>query len=88
MSIGLITTLGSVSCYILLPACKVEMRVERQLFWKEGDAFVSWHYCIFFHNMGNEINSFFRKLKVPEKISQLFTLIFRLKIRIILKTEL
>ena len=37
ISIDLITTLGSVDCYILLPACKVEMRVKRQLFWQAGD---------------------------------------------------
>ena len=29
ISIDLITTLGSVGCYILLPACKVEMPVKR-----------------------------------------------------------
>ena len=37
ISISLITTLESVGCYILLTACKVEMRVKRQLFWQPGD---------------------------------------------------
>ena len=37
ISIDLIAALGSVGCYILLPACKVEMRVKRQLFWQVGD---------------------------------------------------
>ena len=36
----LITTLGSVGCYILLlPACKIETRMKRQLFWQVGDEF-------------------------------------------------
>ena len=36
----LITTLGSVGCSILLlPACKIETRMKRQLFWQVGDEF-------------------------------------------------
>ena len=34
ISIDLITALGSVGCYILLPAFKAESRVKRQLFWQ------------------------------------------------------
>ena len=37
ISIDLITILRSNDCYILLPAFKVKMRVERQLFWQAGD---------------------------------------------------
>ena len=41
ISIDLITTVGSVGCYILLlPACKLEMRVKKQFFWQEGDDFM------------------------------------------------
>ena len=42
ISINLITTLGSVACYILLPACKVEMQVKRQLFWQVSDDVRIW----------------------------------------------
>ena len=43
ISIDLITSLGIVVCYILLlPACKVEMRVKRQLFWQVGEDFTMW----------------------------------------------
>ena len=37
ISIDLITTLGSVGCYILLPTCKIEIWVKRQLCWQAGD---------------------------------------------------
>lgn len=43
MSIDLITTLGTTVCYILLLlACKIEIRVKRQLFWQAGDDFRMW----------------------------------------------
>ena len=40
MSIDLITTLGSLGCYILLlTAFKIEVQVKRQLFRQAGDNF-------------------------------------------------
>lgn len=40
ISTDLITTLGGIACYILLlPACKVEMRVKKRLFLQAGDDF-------------------------------------------------
>ena len=43
MSIDLITTLVTTVSYILLlPACKVEMRMKRQLFWQAGDELRMW----------------------------------------------
>ena len=55
ISIGLITTLGKAVCCILVPtACKVEMRVKRQLVWQVSDDFWMqlsyhyWSYCFYF----------------------------------------
>ena len=43
ISVDSITTLQSVGCYILLlPVCKVEIQVKRQLFWQVGDDFRMW----------------------------------------------